>query len=56
VPGASVAIKSAAVDVGIRLHDGPVIWNGRLEGAAWFREQAVSETLHRYGNIIPPPY
>jgi RHH-type proline utilization regulon transcriptional repressor/proline dehydrogenase/delta 1-pyrroline-5-carboxylate dehydrogenase len=55
VPGASAAVKVAAVELGIRLHDGGVVWNGRIEGAAWFREQAVSETLHRYGNLIPPP-
>ena len=54
-PGAGDSLKSAAVDHGIRLHDGPVIWNARIEGPAWFREQAVSQTLHRYGNLIPPP-
>jgi RHH-type proline utilization regulon transcriptional repressor/proline dehydrogenase/delta 1-pyrroline-5-carboxylate dehydrogenase len=27
--------------------------NGRLELLQYLREQAVSETTHRYGNVIP---
>lgn len=33
----------------------PVLANGRLELLPFFREQSISETLHRYGNIIPKP-
>lgn len=30
---------------------GPALANGRIEMTRYFREQAVSETVHRYGNL-----
>ena len=54
-PGASPEIRQAVHAAGMRLADGPVLWNARLEWPAWYREQAVSQTLHRYGNIISRP-
>ncbi len=36
------------------IHD-PVTANGRLELRHYLREQAVTETLHRYGNIMAKP-
>jgi RHH-type proline utilization regulon transcriptional repressor/proline dehydrogenase/delta 1-pyrroline-5-carboxylate dehydrogenase len=54
-PGAPPAIKAAATEAGARLVDHPVLWNGRLEMLWLLREQSVSETLHRYGNILPTP-
>ncbi len=54
-PGASPVIKAAATETGARLVDHPVLWNGRLEMLWLLREQSVSETLHRYGNILPTP-
>jgi RHH-type proline utilization regulon transcriptional repressor/proline dehydrogenase/delta 1-pyrroline-5-carboxylate dehydrogenase len=54
-PGASPAFKAAATEAGVRLVDHPVLWNGRLEMLWLLREQSVSETLHRYGNILPTP-
>ena len=54
-PGASPALKAAAIEAGLRLADQPVLWNGRLEMLWLLREQSVSETLHRYGNIVPTP-
>ncbi len=54
-PGASPALKAAATEAGARLHDQAVLWNGRLELLWLLREQAVSETLHRYGNVQPTP-
>ena len=33
----------------------PVTRNGRLELRYYLREQAVTETMHRYGNIMPKP-
>lgn len=33
----------------------PVTRNGRLELRYYLREQSVTETLHRYGNIMPKP-
>ena len=54
-PLGEVALKTAAIAAGLRWADGPVVWNARVEWPVWFREQAVSRTLHRYGNIIPGP-
>lgn len=54
-PGAPASLKSAAIQAGIRLVDAPVVSNGRLELLPFFREQAISETLHRYGNVVPQP-
>ena len=34
--------------------DAPVLANGRLELRWYLREQAVSRTLHRYGNVTEP--
>lgn len=31
----------------------PVLANGRLELRFWYREQSVSESTHRYGNVLP---
>ncbi len=42
--------------LGFVVQDMPFLANGRLELINWFREQAISETLHRYGNIIPKPH
>ena len=54
-PGASAELRAAANHAGMRLADGSVIWNARLEFPVWYREQAISETLHRYGNIVAKP-
>lgn len=54
-PRGPVSLKSAAIAAGLRWADGPVLWNARLEWPAWHREQSISETLHRYGNLVPKP-
>ncbi len=54
-PGAAPSLKAAAIEAGLRLVDAPVLWNGRLEMLWLLREQSVSETLHRYGNVLPDP-
>lgn len=54
-PGASPSLKAAAIDAGLRLVDHPVLWNGRIEMLWLLREQSVSQTLHRYGNVLPTP-
>lgn len=36
---------------GIDVAEGPVLANGRLELVHYLREQAVSRTVHRYGNV-----
>ncbi|MGJ8632624.1 MAG: proline dehydrogenase family protein [Luteolibacter sp.] len=51
-PGASGELRKAANHAGIRVAESSVIWNARLEWPVWLREQAISETLHRYGNIV----
>ena len=54
-PHGDAALKQAVIAAGRRWADGPVIYNARLEWPAWLREQAISETLHRYGNLVPKP-
>jgi RHH-type proline utilization regulon transcriptional repressor/proline dehydrogenase/delta 1-pyrroline-5-carboxylate dehydrogenase len=54
-PGASPSLKAAAIEAGLRLVDAPVTANGRIELLWLLREQSVSETLHRYGNVLPTP-
>ena len=44
-------VLSAAHKAGFDWIDAPVTANGRLELRFWMREQAVSRTLHRYGQI-----
>lgn len=53
--GISDALFTAARDCGLEALSRPVLANGRLELLGFFREQAISETVHRYGNIIQPP-
>lgn len=52
-PRISAALKSAAIVASVRLVDHPVLWNARLESLWLLREQSVSETRHRYGNLLP---
>lgn len=54
-PGAGDELASAAVRAGVRLVSQPAVWNGRLELLPFFREQAVSETRHRHGSVLPRP-
>ena len=46
------ALRQAANEAGIHLADAPVTSDGRLELAHYLREQSVSRTLHRYGNLL----
>lgn len=55
VTGMSEALAGVARAQGLEALNRPVLANGRLELLGFFREQAVSETMHRYGNIIPAP-
>ena len=47
----SRAVWQAAVEAHAHLADGPVLLHGRLELRHYAREQAVSQTVHRYGNV-----
>lgn len=51
----SETLANAARARDVEVLDRPVLANGRLELLGYFREQSVSETVHRYGNLIPPP-
>ena len=44
-------VLSAAHAAGLNWINAPLLANGRIELARWLREQAVSETRHRYGQL-----
>ena len=46
------SIRAAANAAGMHVADDPVTANGRIELLHYLREQAVSRTLHRYGNLL----
>jgi RHH-type transcriptional regulator, proline utilization regulon repressor / proline dehydrogenase / delta 1-pyrroline-5-carboxylate dehydrogenase len=45
-------LHAAAWRAGADLIDGDVLQNGRLEMLPLLREQAVSRTRHRFGNVL----
>lgn len=45
-------VLRAAYDAGMNWIQAPISRNGRLELTRWMREQSVSETRHRYGNLM----
>ncbi len=46
------AVRDAAHRAGVHVADDLVTANGRIELLHYLREQAVTRTLHRYGNLI----
>ena len=48
----STELRQAAVAAHVHLADDPVTRSGRLELAHYLREQSVSETRHRFGNLV----
>lgn len=48
----SPELRQVAARLNVHLADDPVTASGRVELAHHLREQAVSETLHRFGNLI----
>ena len=46
------AVRRAANMAGVAVIDAPPLANGRLELRYYLREQAVSQTVHRYGNLM----
>jgi len=52
---AADAVRAAAHAAGIVVDDSPVLDHGRIELLRWVREQAISRTRHRYGNVLPDP-
>lgn len=45
-------LRRALNNAGISVVEGTVLANGRLELGHYLREQAVSQTVHRYGNVL----
>ena len=52
---ASEALQRAATAAHVHIVDAPVLANGRLELRHYLKEQAISHTTHRYGNILQQP-
>ena len=48
----SETVRRAAIAAEVDLVDEAVMASGRLELRHYVREQAVSRTLHRFGNLI----
>jgi len=48
-------LRRVVLDAGIALDETPVVPHGRLELLRWVREQSVSVTNHRYGNVGAAP-
>ena len=51
IEGASDEVLRAAHSAGFNWIDAPLSSSGRLELRFWLREQAVSQTRHRYGQV-----
>jgi RHH-type proline utilization regulon transcriptional repressor/proline dehydrogenase/delta 1-pyrroline-5-carboxylate dehydrogenase len=49
VPG---PVRASALAAEVDVVDAPVVRSGRLEMRWYLREQAVSRTLHRFGNVL----
>lgn len=49
--GAGDELRLAAMDAGVWVDDSAVVGAPAIEALRWVREQAVSETLHRHGNL-----
>jgi RHH-type proline utilization regulon transcriptional repressor/proline dehydrogenase/delta 1-pyrroline-5-carboxylate dehydrogenase len=45
-------LRSAAFEAGVHYADDPVTTDGRIELLHYLREQAISRTTHRYGNVL----
>ena len=45
-------LRQVADELGIHVADDPVTSNGRIELLHYLREQAISRTMHRYGNLL----
>jgi RHH-type transcriptional regulator, proline utilization regulon repressor / proline dehydrogenase / delta 1-pyrroline-5-carboxylate dehydrogenase len=48
-------LRAASREAEVDVIDAPVVLSGRLELRWYLREQAVSRTLHRFGNLLDAP-
>ncbi len=47
-------VALAVIDAGFALDTVGIVFDGELEVLRWTREQVISETRHRHGNLRPP--
>jgi RHH-type proline utilization regulon transcriptional repressor/proline dehydrogenase/delta 1-pyrroline-5-carboxylate dehydrogenase len=53
LPGApEPEVLAAAAEHGVTVLDEPICSHGRIELVRWLREQSLSRSLHRYGNVV----
>jgi RHH-type proline utilization regulon transcriptional repressor/proline dehydrogenase/delta 1-pyrroline-5-carboxylate dehydrogenase len=52
----SDAILNAAYESGLNWINSPLLASGRIELYHWMREQSISETRHRYGQLPDPEF
>jgi RHH-type proline utilization regulon transcriptional repressor/proline dehydrogenase/delta 1-pyrroline-5-carboxylate dehydrogenase len=53
LPGApEPEVLIAAAEQGVTVLDEPICSHGRIELVRWLREQSLSRSLHRYGNVV----
>jgi RHH-type proline utilization regulon transcriptional repressor/proline dehydrogenase/delta 1-pyrroline-5-carboxylate dehydrogenase len=53
LPGApEPEVLAAAAAHGVTVLDEPICSHGRIELVRWLREQSLSRSLHRYGNVV----
>jgi RHH-type transcriptional regulator, proline utilization regulon repressor / proline dehydrogenase / delta 1-pyrroline-5-carboxylate dehydrogenase len=50
--GAEECVLRAGAEAGLSVLDEPICSCGRVELPRWLREQAVTRSLHRYGNVV----
>ena len=48
-------VLAAAADNAVTVLDEPMCSHGRVELVRWLREQVVTRSLHRYGNVVYTP-
>ncbi|HEY7947075.1 MAG TPA: aldehyde dehydrogenase family protein, partial [Acidimicrobiales bacterium] len=48
-------VLAAAAEHAVTVVDEPVCSHGRIELVRWLREQVVTRSLHRYGNVVYSP-
>lgn len=53
---AEAGVFEAAAEGGVSVLDEPICAEGRLELVRWLREQVISRSLHRYGNVVYPRF
>lgn len=53
--GCGHELIAAATGAGVRVARQEAVVNGRIELLPYFREQAISETKHRHGAVLPKP-